>query len=86
MAKGWLKHFFKSRSVLHFLCKHCNISFYQDVGAIDFEHDPPRFEHAVVCDCCGARYVGNGDEFSDNFELTEHGQSMITALMLGSAE
>lgn len=76
----------KKSNVINFLCLKCGIEFDCDVGEIDFtmEDGMPGYEHSIVCSRCGAKYTGEGDNFSDNFELTEIGQSQMTELLFNS--
>ena len=72
----------RKENIINFYCKSCKSDFDCNVGKVDFpiEKDMPEYERAVICSSCKAEYVSNKDKFSDKFELTELGQSQMTAL------
>ena len=75
--------FFKSKkNTINFLCLRCDVEFDINVGKINFdtEDGTPEFENPIVCKKCGAKYIGKDDNISENFELTEVGQSQLTEL------
>lgn len=76
----------KKRNLINFWCIHCEIEFDFDVGKINFETEDgsPEYQNAIICRQCGVKYVGKVDNFSDNFELTEIGQSQLTELMFST--
>ena len=62
-------------TVLQFMCKKRREYFYCAVGRVSFfpESERPRFEKKIVCPKCG-------DLSMDEAELTEFGQTQLTAI------
>ena len=69
---------------INICCLSCRQEFDSEVGRVNFETEDgaAEFEKPIVCPGCAARYVSKEGEFSDKFELTELGQSQLTALWL----
>lgn len=78
----------RKRNIINFLCLHCEESFNQDVGKINFEtlDGTPEFGNRIICKRCGASDEGKGEDFSKHFELTEEGQGQLTELFLKGDE
>jgi len=74
----------KDKNVINVYCKKCRIDFDCDVGEIDFPigKDMPEFEKAIMCKRCNSEYISGNGEFTDNFELSERGQSQLTSIFL----
>ena len=62
---------------LNFMCKKCGREFDFDLGKISFpvDEERPLFEKSIVCPKCG-------DLSMDEVELTELGQTQLTAIYM----
>ena len=72
----------QEKNIIRFYCKRCRRDFDAEVGIVEFGAEMPVFEKAVICDSCGAKYISGQGEFTENFELSEIGQSQLTELFL----
>lgn len=74
----------KHENIISFYCKHFKINFDLNVGNIDFNAQDgiPLFANTIVCPKCTAKYKSNSDNFSDNFELNEMGQTQLSEIFM----
>lgn len=66
---------------LNFKCKKCRKEFDSDVGGVSFpiEEERPHFEKDIICPICGILSM-------DEVELTELGQTQLTAIYMSGVK